>query len=79
MTVPPACDAAAPRGVPVHVVANRLGDSDPTVTLRVYAHVLKESKSGVADVFASAIERVAVSESVSQFAREDNEAGRSAL
>jgi len=39
-------------GVPVHVVANRLGHSAPAVTLRVYAHVLRESASGVADVFA---------------------------
>jgi len=38
-------------GVPVHVVANRLGHSAPAVTLRVYAHVLRESASGVADVF----------------------------
>ena len=48
-------------GVPVHVVANRLGHSDPAVTLRVYAHVLRESASGVADVFAGAIARAAVS------------------
>jgi hypothetical protein len=61
-------------GVPVHVVANRLGHSDPAVTLRVYAHVLRESASGVADVFAGAIERVAVSKSVSKPALRDNEA-----
>ena len=47
-------------GVPVHVVANRLGHSDPAVTLRVYAHVLRESVAGVADVFAKAVERTAV-------------------
>ena len=48
-------------GVPVHVVANRLGHSDPAVTLRVYAHVLRESVAGVADVFAKAVERAGVS------------------
>ena len=59
-------------GVPVHVVANRLGHSDPAVTLRVYAHVLRESASGVADVFAGAIERAAVSKSVSKPALRDD-------
>jgi integrase len=60
-------------GVPVHVVANRLGHSDPAVTLRVYAHVLRESASGVADVFAGAIERAAVSKSVSKTGPGDDE------
>jgi integrase len=52
-------------GVPVHVVANRLGHADPSITLRVYAHVLREQTAGVADVFASVIE-AAVSKSVSK-------------
>ena len=39
-------------GVQVHVVANRLGHSDPSVTWRVDAQVLRESASGVADIFA---------------------------
>ncbi len=43
-------------GVPVHVVANRLGHADPAVTLRVYAHVVREQAAGVADVFAAAVE-----------------------
>jgi integrase len=43
-------------GVPVHVVAERLGHADPSVTLRVYAHVLRQHAAGVADVFATAIE-----------------------
>ena len=60
-------------GVPVHVVANRLGHSDPVVTLRVYAHVLRESASGVAEVFAGAIERAAVSKSVSKPGLRDDE------
>jgi integrase len=43
-------------GVPVHVVAARLGHADPSITLRVYAHVLREQASGVADVFATAVD-----------------------
>jgi integrase len=51
-------------GVPVHVVANRLGHADPSTTLRVYAHVLREQAAGAADVFARAVEG-AVSKGVS--------------
>jgi integrase len=51
-------------GVPVHVVANRLGHADPSTTLRVYAHVLREQASAAADVFAAAVE-AAVSAGVS--------------
>jgi hypothetical protein len=29
-------------GVPVHVVAARLGHADPSITLRAYAHVISE-------------------------------------
>lgn len=43
-------------GVPVHVVAARLGHADPAITLRVYAHVLREQASAVADVFATAVD-----------------------
>ena len=32
-------------GEAVHVVANRLGHSDPAITLRVYAHVIKRAHS----------------------------------
>ena len=38
-------------GVPVHVVAARLGHADPAITLRVYAHVLDEQASGAATTF----------------------------
>jgi integrase len=38
-------------GVPVHVVAARLGHADPTITLRVYAHVLDDQASGAATTF----------------------------
>nr|MBA2769294.1 site-specific integrase [Sporichthyaceae bacterium] len=44
-------------GVPVHVVAARLGHADPSITLKVYAHVLREQAAGVAEVFADAIDR----------------------
>jgi integrase len=37
-------------GVPVHVVAERLGHADPAITLRVYAHVRRQHADGVADV-----------------------------
>jgi len=42
-------------GVPVHVVAARLGHADAAITLRVYAHVLRENAADVGDVFASAV------------------------
>lgn len=43
-------------GVPVHVVAERLGHADPAVTLRVYAHVMRRAAAGVAAVFAEAVD-----------------------
>ncbi len=42
-------------GVPVHIVAARLGHADPAVTLRVYSHVLREHAAGVGDIFAQAV------------------------
>jgi integrase len=45
-------------GVPVHVVADRLGHADPSVTLRVYAHVIRRHAAGIADVFAAAADQV---------------------
>jgi integrase len=52
-------------GVPVHVVAARLGHADPAVTLRVYSHVLREHALGIGDIFARAVE-ASVSKSVSK-------------
>ena len=52
-------------GVPVHVVAARLGRADPAVTLRIYSHVLREHTLGVGDVFAQAV-KASVSKSVSK-------------
>ncbi len=56
-------------GVPVHVVAARLGHADPAVTLRVYSHVLREHALGVGDIFALAV-NTRVSKSVSKPGRE---------
>ncbi|MBT2226039.1 site-specific integrase [Nonomuraea sp. NEAU-A123] len=42
-------------GVPVHVVAARLGHADPSITLRVYAHVIRAAEASAADVFAQVI------------------------
>jgi len=56
-------------GVPVHVVAARLGHADPSVTLRVYAHVVREQVAAAADIFARSIQAgdtAAVSKSVSK-------------
>ncbi len=41
-------------GVPVHVVAERLGHADPAITLRVYAHVIRQRAEGVAAKFVLA-------------------------
>lgn len=43
-------------GVGVHLVKDRLGHSDISTTLRIYAHVRPEQKQEVADLFARAIE-----------------------
>ena len=42
-------------GVPVHVVAARLGHADPSITLRVYAHVISDQLTEAAGIFARAI------------------------
>lgn len=42
-------------GVPVHVVADRLGHADPSITLRVYAHVLHDDAAKAAETFARAV------------------------
>lgn len=42
-------------GVPVHVVAARLGHADPSITLRTYTHVLRSQETSAADTFASRI------------------------
>jgi len=52
-------------GVPGHVVAVRLGQADPAVTLRVYSHVLREHAAGVGDIFAQTV-KASVSKSVSR-------------
>ncbi len=59
-------------GVPVHVVAARLGHADPAVTLRVYSHVLREHAAGVGDIFAQAV-KASVSKSASQTGKDDQQ------
>ncbi len=39
-------------GEPVHVVADRLGHADPSMTLRVYAHVIRSHRASSASRFA---------------------------
>jgi integrase len=53
-----------------HVVAARLGHADAAVTLRVYAHVLREQAASVGDIFARAM-KASVSKSVSKSSRQD--------
>lgn len=43
-------------GVPVHVVAERLGHADPAITLRVYAHVIRQHADEAANTFAAAVD-----------------------
>jgi len=43
-------------GAGVHLVKDRLGHSDSSTTLRIYAHIRPEQKQEVADLFARAIE-----------------------
>jgi hypothetical protein len=66
-------------GVPVHVVAARLGHADPSVTLRVYAHIIRDQVAEAANVFASSIPAVVeagVSKSVSKKAAAKQPKGR---
>jgi integrase len=43
-------------GVPVHVVSERLGHASTSITMDVYAHSLRDQRSGAADAIASAID-----------------------
>jgi hypothetical protein len=61
-------------GVPGHVVAARLGHADPSITLRVYAHVVSEQLAEAADIFARAVNASGlVSRSVSKRPRPNRE------
>ena len=42
-------------GAPVHAVAARLGHTDPSITLRVYAHAISDQFTEAADIFARAV------------------------
>ena len=39
----------------VHVVAARLRHADPAITLRVYAHIIRNAGAAAADIFAQAV------------------------
>jgi integrase len=65
--------------VPVHVVAARLGHTDPSVTLRVYAHVIRDQVAAAAGIFARSIpagDEAGVSKSVSKRAAAKRAKGR---
>ena len=49
-------------GVPVHVVAQRLGHSSPALTLSIYSHVLPRQQSAAAVAFARLVDRPACRE-----------------
>ncbi len=42
-------------GVPVHVVSQRLGHANPSITLAIYAHVMPGNQKDAADTFARLI------------------------
>ena len=42
-------------GVPVHIVAKRLGHKDPSVTLNVYADVIPDDDTSAVDVFSRVV------------------------
>ena len=66
-------------GEPVHVVAARLGHADPSVTLRVYAHVIQDLTPTVADTFARAVQAASEAEKdgpVSKGVSKSRHAGR---
>jgi hypothetical protein len=59
----------------VHVVAARLGHADPSITLRVYAHVIPQQAAEVADRFARLLEDDAAPESSPEDGTDDDSAG----
>jgi integrase len=42
-------------GVPVHVVSQRLGHANPSITLAIYAHAMPGNQKDAADTFARLI------------------------
>lgn len=42
-------------GVPVHIVAKRLGHKDPSVTLNVYADVIPDDDTSAVDIYSKAV------------------------
>jgi integrase len=49
-------------GVPVHVVAQRLGHSSPALTLSIYSHVLPRQQAAAAAAFAELVDAKACAE-----------------
>ena len=49
-------------GVPVHVVAARLGHADPAISLRLWAHVLRDQAVEVPQIFAAVVDQPADSD-----------------
>ena len=66
-------------GVPVHMVAARLGHADPSVTLRVYAHVIQELTPAVAATFAGAVENAIQGHSGASVSSSVSNPGRTGL
>ncbi len=60
-------------GVPVHVVAERLGHADPAITLRIYAHVIRRHAVGVAGIFATAADQTEPADGEEDEAEETDE------
>ena len=56
-------------GVPVHVVAARLGHADPAISLRVYAHVLDDQASGAATTFEQLLNAAPTTRDTSTWSR----------
>ena len=63
----------------MHVVAARFGHADPSVTLRVYAHVIQELTPAVAATFAGAVETAIQGDSAASVSTGVSKVRRAAL
>jgi len=69
-------------GVPVHVVAARLGHADPAVTLRVYSHVLRACRQSegaggaVGDILRPSPQRLALANPLASGGARDDQQQR---
>jgi len=65
--------------VPVHVLGGRLGRADPSVTLQVYAHVIRDQVAAAEDTLARSIpagDEAVISNSASKAATAKQAKGR---